>query len=108
MLGYRSEHVSVESGRGPLQLTAGCARPFEVADGQQDLDIGGQEARAQKWIVGRTDDAADEVGRALTVPLRQAQQRESRLRIEARATGIAVGCFCLRKLAAQAMDLGLL
>ena len=105
---HRSQHVRVERRRDLLQLAAGAARFVDVADGQHDLDVRGQQLRALQRVGGRAHDAADRRGRRVGASLGQPQQGESRLRFPSQAARGAIRLLGGRKLPAQAVQLRLL
>jgi hypothetical protein len=101
-------HVGVEVRCGRIELPAGGACFVEIADGQHDFDVRGQEARPLQAIARRSDHAADRAGRGVSITLREAQECQSGLRFGSEAAGVAVGGFGILEFAAQAMDFCLL
>ena len=68
---------------------------------------GKNRVRCSRSLVA-ADHATDGAGRRVSISLRQAQQRESRLRLDARPAGVAVGRLGRCEFAAQPMNLRLL
>jgi hypothetical protein len=87
------KHVCIEFLGGLLKFAARSLRGVEIAGGQHDFNVRRQEARARESIP-RGADHATACGRCRTgVSLRETQQCEPGLRLEARATGLAIAQF---------------
>ena len=90
-----------------LELVARSPGFLDVADGEQDLDIGRQQARPPEAVGRLTDYATDRRGRGVGVSLSQPQQRQAGLRLQAEQARLSVRLLSLRELASEAVDLTL-
>ena len=105
---HRAQDVGVERLRQLSQLIAGASGLLDISDRQHDLEMRRQEPGASQPIAGRARQPADRRTRGVGASLRQPQERESWLRLASPFARGVIGVLRLRKLAAQAMDLGLL
>ena len=87
-----------------LQIAAGSARLLEVADGEQDLDVGGEQRRAPQRLGGLAQRPPQRGSRCLALALRKAQQR-GQAGLAAAPAGLAVGLLGGTKLTPQEVDL---
>ena len=106
--GDGGQNLDVEGGRRLVELPARRACLLEIAHGQHDLDVRGEEPRALQPIAGGAHQTADGAGGRLPVPLSQAQEGQPRLRLHAVAAGALVGRLGLGHLTAHPMNLRLL
>ncbi len=103
--GNRGEHLRVEGGCRVLQFFACGSRFIQIADRQHDVHVGGQVACALEPVTRRGNHAATGVCGSARVPFREPQQRQSRLRLEARAAGFLVSRCGEIEFTAQPMNL---
>ena len=108
MRGNRGGNPCIEAPGNVLQLAAGVARILDVANGDHDLDVGGQQAHALQPVNRRGCDPTDGGGRHIEASLREAQKRQARLGFQAKLACAAIRLLGRRELPFQAMDLGLL
>jgi hypothetical protein len=108
MGGHRVEDVGVEAARDLLELARRATRVLEVARGESDLDVRGQQPRSSDRVRRPGECAPHRGGRVVHASLRQAQESESRLRVPAPAARVAVRGLRLFVLASQPMQLRLL
>ena len=108
MRGNRARHPCIEAPGNVLQLSAGIACVLDVADGQHDFDIGGQQAHAFQPAGRRARDATNGGGGHVGASLHEAQQRQARLGLEAQLACASIRLLGCRELPFQAMHLCLL
>ena len=65
--------------------------PFEVAHGEDDLHTGAEQPAAGRRALGLRQDPADHRGGPVQLPLREAEQPQTGLRIVAHLVGSDVG-----------------
>jgi hypothetical protein len=105
---HRAKIVGVEYICQFLEFIAGGPGVLDIADRQHDLEVGRQESGASQPIARRARQPADRRARGVGASLRQSQERESWLRFASQFARGMIGVLRLRKLAAEAVDLGLL
>ena len=87
-----------------VELAGGAARFLEVAHGQHDLDAGRQQPGTLEGLLRLIRHAPDRGGGGGAVALRQPQERQARLWLEAEPACGAVGLLGSRELPLQALD----
>ena len=108
MRSQSAQHFSTDVCCSPFQLDTRVSRLAHRVHGEHDFDVRGEEARSQQSVFRRVEDASYRSGCGVRASLREAQQREPRLRLVTFTVGQLVGSFCGFELTAQAMDLSLL
>ena len=83
-------------------------RFLDVARGQHDFDVSGQQPRALQPVGGRAHDAADRRAGCVGASLGHPQQGESRLWFPSQSTRVAIRLLGGGEFPAQAVHLGLL
>ena len=104
---HRPQHLALVADRSFLELVACDASLLEIADGQHDLDIGGQQPQSLWSLDGFAERSADRGGRGGAVSLSQPQESQPRLRLPTSVARIPVRLLGRGEVALQAMHLAL-
>ena len=101
----RLQHRAVALGSDLLELSACQSRLVEIADRDQDLGVGRQQAGTFQPIGRLADRTTNCRGRCFGVSLRKAQQRPARLRLEPQLTRFAIRLLGLGELSSKTVNL---
>ena len=105
--GHRPKRLASLRSRDLVEFATGDARDLDVADGQHDLDVGGQQLSALQRLDRLAHRPADRSGPGLAVALRKPQQGQTGLRFAPAPARVLVGGLGRVEFAPQPMDLPL-
>ena len=101
-------HIGDVERRGDLTELVGATARQGSLGCQHDLDIGTQHPRARDTALHLIEDTTDRSLRCIDLPLREPQQRQTRLRLPSAVAGQPVGILGFGEVAQQPVQLRLL